>query len=335
MAEAKVLSLEFESVQALCQWYAGWVAEGSAELPSAQALALGEELTLLLRVKDGRQFRISARRVSPPEGVAEGARVALEPTPELRDFLGWHVLLQRPGRLASGATGRRKSPRFQACLSVRFPSYQKLVDEYVSDLSVGGMFIPTAAEVEVGSRILLELKLPDGDTLTAEAEVVRAVKEDKAADRSAGLGVALVGEASKARAALERLIGGYLARSPRVLVVDADGHFLHRLSEGLLAEGMEVLTAQTGYRAMHLIAHNLFDLDLLVIDLHLPRFDGRALLERVRRFARTVRIPVVLLSARDEAQLAALVGPAGADDALFKGAPMAELVERIKRTVRP
>jgi two-component system chemotaxis sensor kinase CheA len=84
----------------------------------------------------------------------------------------------------------------------------------------------------------------------------------------------------------------------RVLVVD-DSVTTRQLERSILeAAGYEVDVARDGQEAWELLAAGeLFD--LVVSDVEMPRLDGFQLVERVRGGARTARLPIVLVTARD------------------------------------
>ena len=89
-----------------------------------------------------------------------------------------------------------------------------------------------------------------------------------------------------------------IARRNRVLVVD-DSVTTRQLERSILeAAGYEVDVARDGQEAWDLlVAGEVFD--LVVSDVEMPRLDGFQLVERVRGGARTERLPVVLVTARD------------------------------------
>src|SRR5690348_1609960 len=65
---------------------------------------------------------------------------------------------------------------------------------------------------------------------------------------------------------------GCMSRSPRVLVVEDDTEIAGALRRSLRIEGYEVRVAEDGEEA--LTESGLFEPDLVVLDLGLPRVDG-------------------------------------------------------------
>jgi DNA-binding NarL/FixJ family response regulator len=86
--------------------------------------------------------------------------------------------------------------------------------------------------------------------------------------------------------------------SKRLLVVDDDPSLLLAVSETLLAEGHEVITARRGAEALVRVAEALPD--LIISDIRMPNMDGYALVRNLRANARTHLIPIIFLTAKDE-----------------------------------
>jgi len=83
------------------------------------------------------------------------------------------------------------------------------------------------------------------------------------------------------------------ARGPRVLVVDDDQALLRMIRLSLASEGLHVSTAQDGVAALE--ALDAAEFDVIVLDLQMPRMDGRAFFHEMT--ARGHAPQVVILSA--------------------------------------
>lgn len=114
-----------------------------------------------------------------------------------------------------------------------------------------------------------------------------------------------------------------------ILVVEDEPTIAEAIASRLRSEGYEVAMAADGPSAVERCS--ALAPDLVVLDLNLPGFDG---LEVCRRIHSYRRVPVVMLTARDD-ETDMLVGlGVGADDYLTKPFSPRELVARIKAVLR-
>lgn len=93
--------------------------------------------------------------------------------------------------------------------------------------------------------------------------------------------------------------------------------------------GFEVLTSSDGRSALQAIRSK--QADLVVLDLGLPDIDG---LEVMKEALRTVRLPILILTARDDELDKVLGLELGADDYLTKPFSPRELVARVRAVLR-
>jgi two-component system, OmpR family, KDP operon response regulator KdpE len=115
----------------------------------------------------------------------------------------------------------------------------------------------------------------------------------------------------------------------RILLVEDDRVLLDTLTIGLRAEGYEVLPAADGRTALDATRHD--DPDLVVLDLGLPDVPGTEVLDELRTWS---RIPVIVLSARQDSTDKVGALDAGADDYVTKPFGMEELLARIRAATR-
>jgi DNA-binding response OmpR family regulator len=116
----------------------------------------------------------------------------------------------------------------------------------------------------------------------------------------------------------------------RILIVEDDAAIQAGLQEKLRMEGHEVAAAGDGAAALRALADE--PVDLVVLDLMLPKLDGLSVLRRLRK--RSAALPVLILSAKgtEEEKVEGL--RAGADDYLAKPFGLKELVARIDALLR-
>jgi DNA-binding response OmpR family regulator len=116
----------------------------------------------------------------------------------------------------------------------------------------------------------------------------------------------------------------------RILLIEDDGRIRQIVERGLGARGFSVFSAPDAESAIEALRGRRFALVLL--DLGLPDADGLALLRAIR--AARPRLPVIVVTARDDlrSKLDGLNG--GADDYVTKPFSIAELAARIQTRLR-
>ncbi|MFD9902933.1 response regulator transcription factor [Streptomyces sp. NPDC059063] len=115
-----------------------------------------------------------------------------------------------------------------------------------------------------------------------------------------------------------------------VLVVEDDPGVRSTLDQLLRFEGYRVRLASDGLRALGLIEEE--SPDLAVVDVAMPGLDGLALCRMVRR--RGDRLPLLVLTARDQIGDRVAGLDAGADDYVSKPFATEELLARIRALLR-
>jgi signal transduction histidine kinase len=121
------------------------------------------------------------------------------------------------------------------------------------------------------------------------------------------------------------------AGGPRVAVVEDNADLLRYLMQEL-GRWYRVAPYAESTRALEAILAD--PPDLIVSDIMMPGLDGITLARRVRADQRTARVPVVLLSAREEVEAKLAGFDAGADDYVHKPFDVQELRARIDLHLR-
>ena len=117
----------------------------------------------------------------------------------------------------------------------------------------------------------------------------------------------------------------------RILVVDDEEHILELLEYNLVQEGYEVITADTGEKALKKLEE---DVDICLLDWMLPGITGIDVLKRIRRSTKHSTLPIILLTAKGD-EISKVVGlEIGADDYITKPFGIHELFARIKAVLR-
>jgi DNA-binding response OmpR family regulator len=117
----------------------------------------------------------------------------------------------------------------------------------------------------------------------------------------------------------------------RLLIIDDDVLVQKALWRALEAAGFEVVQAFDGAAGLALALAERFD--LIVLDVSMPRMDGRDVLRRLRQNPTTEDVPVLIYSGRAD-HLARLTGlQLGADDYIEKPFEAGQLVAKIRRLI--
>ena len=116
-----------------------------------------------------------------------------------------------------------------------------------------------------------------------------------------------------------------------ILVVEDEAHLAEGLQFNLEAEGHEVWVAPDGQRALERL-RDAPGCDLVLLDLMLPEVGGLEVLRRIR--AAGDFVPVLIITAMDDAQDLVRGLEEGADDYLTKPFQLDELLARVRGLLR-
>ena len=211
------------------------------------------------------------------------------------------------------------------------------VDEHVSRLIDAGAMpdMLVAAARRVGMYTLWESGLQRvWDGTTALDEVIRVLGERVQEDGTTEAVIpqpAAAAVASPQLAPVAPVVSVAKPGQPRVLVADDDPQ-MRRLIRGVLQrEGFEVVEAADGLDALEAVDQGR--VDLVILDLDMPRLDGFGVLEELRAQVRTACLPVIVLTARHgETEEKAL--DLGAHDYLCKPVQTRSLVSRVRAVLK-
>lgn len=118
--------------------------------------------------------------------------------------------------------------------------------------------------------------------------------------------------------------------SKKILIVEDEKNIVDILAFNLGKEGYETLEAYDGEAGLKLALEA--DLDLILLDLMLPKMDGFDVCRAVRK--ENGSTPIIMLTAREEESDKVLGLELGADDYITKPFSMRELLARVKANIR-
>ncbi len=116
----------------------------------------------------------------------------------------------------------------------------------------------------------------------------------------------------------------------RLMIVDDEVDLLAELKPLMERSGYQIISATNGEQALELVAKE--QPDLIVLDMLMPRLDGRDVLRRLRESGNWT--PVILLTKVDNTTERVLSLQEGADDYLNKPFDPLELVARVQAILR-
>ncbi|MFZ3382493.1 MAG: response regulator [Candidatus Methanoperedens sp.] len=131
---------------------------------------------------------------------------------------------------------------------------------------------------------------------------------------------------------VETRIRGFSDSREKIMIVDDEMATLLPLKRSLEAQGYIVIEAYDGYQAIE--KSKTERPELIVLDLMLPEIDGFEVCARLKKDEITGKIPVIMLTARDEVSDKVEGLEMGADDYVTKPFNLGELKARIKNVLK-
>lgn len=114
-----------------------------------------------------------------------------------------------------------------------------------------------------------------------------------------------------------------------VLVVDDEKDIRELIEIYLINEGLNIITACDGIDALEKLKNN--DIDLIILDIMMPKLDGIRTCLKIRE---EKKLPIIMLSAKNEDNDKILGLNVGADDYVTKPFNPLELTARVKSQLR-
>jgi len=120
--------------------------------------------------------------------------------------------------------------------------------------------------------------------------------------------------------------------NPVILVADDQPQNIELLEAHLVPQGYEVVKAASGEEALEKLSNN--QIDLVLLDVMMPRMSGIEVLEKLRADKKTRLIPVVMVTVLKETEDRVKALEAGCDDFITKPFDKHELLARVKSLLR-
>jgi DNA-binding response OmpR family regulator len=120
---------------------------------------------------------------------------------------------------------------------------------------------------------------------------------------------------------------------PRILVVDDEEEARVMMEALLRQEGFEVRAVEDGEQAIDVLKGDPY-WSLMILDLLMPRKDGREVLQWVRGSVETAALPVLVRTGKEGEESEAELLEAGADDYVPKGVHPHRFLARVRAVIR-
>ncbi len=115
----------------------------------------------------------------------------------------------------------------------------------------------------------------------------------------------------------------------KILVVEDDPQIRNYIGFSIEQAGFHYTTVGTAQDALRILVTE--QIDIVLLDLGLPDFDGMDVIKKIREWS---EVPIIVVSARDQDSEKAAALDLGADDYLTKPFSATELLARIRVSVR-
>jgi CheY-like chemotaxis protein len=117
--------------------------------------------------------------------------------------------------------------------------------------------------------------------------------------------------------------------APRILVAEDDPASLDLVQSYLESAGYEVGVAPDGNRALNMAGSGEFD--LLLLDVHMPLYDGQEVLQKLRKLNLVHPMKIIALTADTHWALREEMKREGVDGYLIKPVSLSELRKEVAR----
>ncbi|MBN1360698.1 MAG: response regulator [Sedimentisphaerales bacterium] len=118
----------------------------------------------------------------------------------------------------------------------------------------------------------------------------------------------------------------------KILIVDDEVDLVSTVAYRLKFAECEVVTASNGLEGLERAKSE--KPDLILLDTNMPQMDGHEMLERLRSDEALKHIPVIMLTARCEAQDVATASAHGVSDYVTKPFDFGQLMEKIRTVLK-
>ncbi len=116
-----------------------------------------------------------------------------------------------------------------------------------------------------------------------------------------------------------------------VLIVDDEPRMRKIIKDFLMQKGYSILEAEDGEKALEVFSQNESKIDIILLDVMMPKLDGWSVLRQIRQKS---KVPIIMLTARGEEQDELFGFELGVDEYIAKPFSPKILVARVEAILR-
>ena len=116
-----------------------------------------------------------------------------------------------------------------------------------------------------------------------------------------------------------------------ILIVDDEARMRKLIKDFLMAKGYNILEAEDGEKALQVFEENESKIELILLDVMMPKLDGWSVLRQIRQ---TSKVPIIMLTARGEEQDELFGFELGVDEYISKPFSPKILVARVEAILK-
>lgn len=116
-----------------------------------------------------------------------------------------------------------------------------------------------------------------------------------------------------------------------ILIVDDESRMRKLIKDFLTAKGYNILEAEDGEKALEIFEENKEKINLILLDVMMPKLDGWSVLRQIRQVS---KVPIIMLTARGEEQDELFGFELGVDEYISKPFSPKILVARVEAILK-
>ena len=227
---------------------------------------------------------------------------------------------------------KRTYPRFSVQLGAQYRALHSPADPLrvaIMDIAAEGMRFLSEDLFDVGQILELHINLDSDEKITFKVEVIWLTR----AEGGYNTGVRIVDGARGDQARFirfycEKMLSMSSQLPKKILIMDDEQDMVRLLQIELEKENYEVIYAYDGEEGFEKYLQQRPN--LIILDMSMPKMNGRAVCRKIRMEQGDDRTPIVMLTARDEEADRIIGRVAGAQKYITKPFDMQELLATVE-----